>query len=160
MSSFTYQSDSEADTAALGAALAALLPDGATVSLCGTLGSGKTRLVQATAEAAGIDRRQVQSPTFVLIQEYEGDRRIYHFDAYRIHSDQEFLNLGPEEYFEGDGLSLVEWGDRVADCLPEQRIEITLEVTGECSRQIEIRAIGARFEPVIEQLRAWAAPGC
>ncbi len=97
----------------LGAALAEVLPDGTTVALCGTLGAGKTRLVQAIAEAAGVDRRNVLSPTFVLIQEYHGRRTVYHIDAYRLRDADEFLALGPEEYFEGDGLVLVEWADRV-----------------------------------------------
>ena len=69
-------------------------------------GRAKTRLVQAIAEACGIDRREVVSPTFVLIQEHHGRRTIYHVDAYRLRDEDEFLALGPEEYFESDGLTL------------------------------------------------------
>ena len=154
MDCFVYDAQDESATAALGTALAALLPDGTTVALCGTLGAGKTRLVQAIAEAVGIDRRSVVSPTFVLIQEYRGRRSVYHFDAYRVHDEDEFLGLGPEEYFESDGLILVEWADRIPRCLPHDRIEIRIEVTGPGSRRFEITHVGGRFRDVIERLRS------
>ena len=134
MERLTVDALNEADTTRLGTALAEVLPDGATVALCGTLGAGKTRLVQAIAEAAGVNRRDVLSPTFVLIQEYHGRRSIYHIDAYRLRDEDEFLALGPEEYFDGDGLVLVEWADRVPKCLPKDRVEIHIEVTGPQSR--------------------------
>ena len=152
MERFIYDAVDEADTAALGAALAEVLPDGAVVALCGTLGAGKTRLVQAIAEATGVDRREVVSPTFVLIHEYCGRRPVYHLDAYRIADDDEFLELGPEEYFEGDGLTLVEWADRVAACLPHDRIEIHIEVTGTDSRRFEIVGLGDRSRRTVRRL--------
>lgn len=157
MDHFTYTSADETATAALGAALAKFLPPGTTVGLRGTLGAGKTRLVQAIAQAVGIDRRQAVSPTFVLIQEYHGRRTIYHIDAYRLHDEDEFLELGPEEYFDsGDGLVLIEWADRVENCLPKERIDIEIEVTGRESRRFQIRAIGTLHTPTIERLHAWA----
>ena len=85
------------------------------------------------------------SPTFVLIQEYHGRRTIYHIDAYRLRDEDEFDSLGPEEYFESDGLVLVEWADRVEGCLPRERIEIRIEVTGPESRRFEIAAVGQRY---------------
>jgi tRNA threonylcarbamoyladenosine biosynthesis protein TsaE len=132
--------------------LAQVLPPSTTVALCGTLGAGKTRLVQAIAEASGVNRREVVSPTFVLIQEHHGRRPIYHIDAYRVRDDDEFLQLGPDEYFEGPGLVLIEWADRVAAHLPEERIEINITVTGAQSRRFEIAAVGQRYAGVIEQL--------
>ena len=153
MDRFTYEAPDEAATAALGAALAEVLPDGSVVALCGTLGAGKTRLVQAIAEASGVDRRDVLSPTFVLIHEYQGRRPIYHLDAYRVRDEDEFLELGPEEYFEGDGLALVEWADRVEGCLPPERIEIRVEVTGPHSRRFDVIALGSRYGPVIGRLK-------
>lgn len=155
MEQFVYEAVDERATAAFGAALAEVLPTGATVALCGTLGAGKTRLVQAIAEATGVDRRDVLSPTFVLIQEYQGRRRIYHFDAYRLRNEAEFLALGPEEYFDADGIVLIEWADRVANCLPRDRIEIRMEVIGPQSRRMEVTALGDRFTGVIERLRQW-----
>lgn len=152
MERFIYDAVDESGTAALGAALAEVLPDGAVVALCGTLGAGKTRLVQSIAEATGVDRRDVVSPTFVLIHEYHGRRPVYHLDAYRIADDHEFLELGPEEYFEGDGLTLVEWADRVAACLPDDRIEIHIEVTGTDSRRFEIVGLGDRSRRTVRRL--------
>jgi tRNA threonylcarbamoyladenosine biosynthesis protein TsaE len=153
MDRFTYDAVDEAGTAKLGAALARVLPNGTAVALCGTLGAGKTRLVQAIAEASGVDRREVVSPTFVLIQEHHGRRLIYHIDAYRVADEDEFERLGPDEYFEGEGLTLVEWADRVETCLPLDRVEVHIEVTGPQSRRFEIRGVGHGYEDTIEKLR-------
>jgi tRNA threonylcarbamoyladenosine biosynthesis protein TsaE len=151
---FIYNAADEAATAALGAALAEALPKGGTVALYGTLGAGKTQLVQAIAEAAGVERRNVVSPTFVIIQEHQGRLPIYHIDAYRLRDEDEFLQLGPDEYFESDGLVLIEWADRVLGCLPGDRVEIRITVTGEQSRQFEITAIGGRHAGLIQALAA------
>ena len=129
MTQQTFDIESIADTDRLGRALANALPAGSVVALVGPLGAGKTRLVQAVAEELGVDREIVTSPTFVLVNEYRhACRPIYHFDAYRLKDETEFLDLGPEEYFHGGGLTFIEWGDRVADLLPAKtvRIEFTL----------------------------------
>lgn len=154
MDRWEYQSADERATDALGAALAELLPDGAVVALCGTLGAGKTRLVQAIAAACGVDRRDVASPTFVLAHEYRGRRTLYHLDAYRLRSEAEFLALGPEEYFDNKAVTLVEWADRVAACLPRDHLEVRIEVTGETSRQVELIAHGEGFAEVLARLPA------
>ena len=110
----------EADTVALGAALAKLLRPDDVVGLVGTLGAGKTRLSRAVAEALGVDPGAIASPTFVLIHEYEGTAlRIYHFDAYRLDDADAFDAIGAPDYWAaGDGACLVEWADLVADRLP------------------------------------------
>jgi tRNA threonylcarbamoyladenosine biosynthesis protein TsaE len=152
MSPIVYNSENEAATVALGHALADVLPAGTTIALYGTLGAGKTRLVQAIAEALGVNRRDVVSPTFVLIQEYRGRRMIYHIDAYRLRDEDEFQQLGPDEYFESDGLVLIEWADRVEGSLPRDYVEIRVEVSGVESRRFEIRAIGGQYEEVLRRL--------
>jgi len=152
MSQYKFTALSEEDTDRLGAALAELLPAGTTMALCGTLGSGKTRLVQAIVQAYGVAREDVTSPTFVLCQEYYGRRRVFHLDAYRIADDDEFLELGPEEYFQSPHITIVEWADRVERCLPDERIQINAEVTGDCSREFEIVGIGERYQGVVEKL--------
>ncbi len=156
---YTYQADDEQATAALGAALAEVLPDGAVVALCGTLGAGKTRLVQALCEASGIDRREVQSPTFVLVHEHHGRRTIYHLDAYRLRGCDEFLALGPEEYFQSKGITLVEWADRVAACLPKDHLEVAIEVTGPSSRRFELTTHGDGYNMVLERLHTLLVGG-
>jgi tRNA threonylcarbamoyladenosine biosynthesis protein TsaE len=152
MSAFVFEAASETDTDRLGAALAAVLPPGTTLALSGTLGAGKTRLVQAIAAACGIDREDVVSPTFVLCQRYQGGRTIYHLDAYRLRDDDEFRELGPEEFFESDGLTIIEWADKVADCLPDERVEIEIEVTGATARRFVVRGVGDRLSEVIKVL--------
>ena len=149
---YIFNAADETATTTLGHALADVLPPGTTVALCGTLGAGKTRLVQAIAEGLGVNRRDVVSPTFVLIQEHRGRRMIYHIDAYRLRDDDEFQQLGPDEYFESDGLVLIEWADRVEGSLPRDYVEIRVEVTGVESRRFEIRAIGRRYEEVLRRL--------
>ena len=90
MEELAFHAADEMATDRLGAALADVLPGGSVVALCGTLGAGKTRLVQAIAAATGVARRSVVSPTFVLVQQYEGRRTIYHLDAYRLRDEDEF----------------------------------------------------------------------
>ncbi|HEV3417151.1 MAG TPA: tRNA (adenosine(37)-N6)-threonylcarbamoyltransferase complex ATPase subunit type 1 TsaE [Pirellulales bacterium] len=150
---FVIDASDEAATVALGKALAECLPQRAVIALVGTLGTGKTRLVQAIAEAAGIDPRDVISPTFVLIHEYRGRLPIYHFDVYRLRDEDEFLQLGPEEYFDREGWTFIEWADRVENCLPPERLEIRIEPTGASSRRFQIIAIGEQYEPVVRELK-------
>ena len=134
-----------ADTDRCGRFLAERLPDGAVVALIGTLGAGKTRLVQAVAEASGVPKGVVSSPTFVLIHEYDGERPIYHFDAYRLADADEFRRLGPDDYFEGIGLTFVEWADKFPEVLPEERLEIRITVVDNDVRRFELAAFGDRY---------------
>jgi tRNA threonylcarbamoyladenosine biosynthesis protein TsaE len=153
----TITANNEQDTARLGAALAEVLPPSTTVALIGTLGAGKTRLVQAVAVALGIRPGSVTSPTFVLVNEYTGGGLpIYHFDTYRLKDDDEFLELGPDEYFESLGLTFVEWADRVADLLPAERLEIILEVVNETERRITISGTS----PKANELAARVVAAC
>lgn len=114
----------------LGHRLGSLLFPGAVIALIGTLGVGKTFVTRAIAEGLGIaDSRMVSSPTFVLIQEYPARLPIFHFDAYRLHSEAEFADLGAAEYFEGEGVCLVEWADRVPATLPAQHLQVEISAT-------------------------------
>lgn len=157
MHEFQYEVDDARDTEALGAALGRTLPAGSVVALKGTLGAGKTYLVGAIASALGVDRSSVVSPTFVLVNQYHGQRTIYHLDAYRLQDDDEFLELGPEEFFDSDGLTLIEWAERVERCLPCERLEVAIEVTGDTSRRFHFRASGDRYEEALDHLREWLA---
>ncbi|MCA9121465.1 MAG: tRNA (adenosine(37)-N6)-threonylcarbamoyltransferase complex ATPase subunit type 1 TsaE [Planctomycetaceae bacterium] len=139
-------------TERLGAALAKVLPDGTTVCLTGTLGAGKTRLVQAIASACGVNRCDVVSPTFVLCQHYSAARKFNHLDAYRINDDDEFLELGVDEMYASDGITFVEWGELVKDCLPEDRVEIRVEVIGETGRRFHVTSLGEVAPHLCQQL--------
>ena len=155
MSEFVFDADSEQDTDRFGAALAEVLTPGTVISLCGTLGAGKTRLVQAVAEALGVDRQDVTSPTFVLVQRYEGRLPIYHLDAYRLRDDDEFLELGPEEFFDSPAITFIEWGEKVQACLPREHLEIRIEVLGDRARRFRLRSVGQRDAGIVERLAAW-----
>ena len=153
MTEFQFESHSEEDTIRLGHALAAALPAGAIVALNGTLGAGKTRLVQAVAAALGIDRHQVVSPTFVLLQEYHGEKSIYHVDAYRVRDDDEFMQLGMDEYFAAGGLVFIEWAERVANSLPPGYFMVAIDVSSETSRKMTISSSDQAGDETISQLR-------
>ncbi len=159
--SVTIELGNEAATERVGRALADLLTAGGVVALDGPLGAGKTRLVQAVATACGVDRRDVVSPTFVLVHEYRtGGRPIIHIDAYRINDDDEFLQLGAEEYFRPPNLVLIEWASRIVCCLPEERLEISIEVLDDTARRMEVKGHGAAYEEVSRRFgEAFGTPG-
>jgi tRNA threonylcarbamoyladenosine biosynthesis protein TsaE len=152
--SWQFDAAAEAATRSLGRRLAEALFPGAVVGLIGQLGAGKTHLVRAIAEGLGVaDSRVVTSPTFVLIQEYDGRLPIYHFDAYRLNTEAEFFDLGAHEYFQGQGVCLVEWADRVPGCLPFEHLRITIRVTGAQSRQFLFEGVGDRYEKLVTELK-------
>lgn len=144
---------SVAEMEALGRRLGELLFPGAVVALIGPLGAGKTLLVRAIAEGLGVPNRSiVTSPTFILIQEYHGRLPIYHFDAYRLSSAAEFLDLGIDEYYAAGGVCLIEWADKVADCLPRQHLEVRIGLTGESSRRLGLASYGKKYDTIIESI--------
>ena len=145
---------SPADTDRLAAALAPLLDPGDILWLNGPLGAGKTRLVQGLAAAAGCTNAFVNSPTFVLVQEYDGPLPIFHVDAYRLRSSDEFLQLGGEELLESGGVTCIEWAERIADVLPAEALRITITVTGPTDRSYELTPEGRRWVHRVERLRA------
>jgi tRNA threonylcarbamoyladenosine biosynthesis protein TsaE len=154
MMSFYFLARNEADTDRLGEMLAEVLTPATTVALVGTLGAGKTRLVQAIAAALGNPRDGITSPTFVLVNEYRAGRMpVYHFDTYRLRDEDEFLELGPEEYFAGAGVTFVEWADRFAEILPDDYLKIEIAPVGETEREFTITAVGTKHEPLLEELR-------
>ncbi len=145
---------SEIETCRLGAAIAATLQPGDVLALVGNLGAGKTRLVQAVAEALGVDRRAVTSPTFVLIQEYAGRLPIYHFDTYRLPDIDAFLEIGAEEFLAGEGVCLIEWADRVQEILPSDHLRIDIAATGPTERRFQLTAgTGARSKDIVLAIR-------
>ncbi len=147
--SYVFRAAHEEDTEKLGQSLALAIPAGTTVCMCGALGAGKTRLIQAISRGLGIADESVVSPTFTLCQEYRGKKNVYHFDTYRLKDEDEFLALGPEEMFESDAITFVEWGDRVRDCLPDEYLEISIRVLGEQEREFTITAMGDMDDGVI-----------
>ena len=140
------RSASAVQTRAIGASLAAVLQPGDVVSLSGDLGAGKTVFVQGACEALGV-RARVQSPSFVLVREYVGDRtRVVHADAYRLGSLQELIDLGYEDLFAPDAILFIEWGDAVDALLPGDRFEVWIAGQDDQERTITLTGPGARLE--------------
>ncbi len=117
---------SAAETRRLARQLLKKLPARTVLALHGDLGSGKTCFVQGLAQALGI-RQPVTSPTFTLVHEYKGKRRLVHADLYRIRSEDDALSLGLEEYFDADGVVAIEWAERVEGLLPVDVVHIRFE---------------------------------
>jgi tRNA threonylcarbamoyladenosine biosynthesis protein TsaE len=140
-------------TQELGAALGRALARGGLVALVGPLGAGKTRLVQSIAASLGADRQMVNSPTFVLIQEYEAEIPIYHFDTYRLRNVDEFLDLGVDELFASRGVFLIEWADRVAGVLPPDHLRVEIEIVGDTARQFRLSASGPGSAEILDAAR-------
>jgi len=133
-------------TLRLGGELARELRPGDVLALVGTLGSGKTYLTKGIAAGLGAARQDVKSPSFVLLNIYEGGRlTLYHFDAYRLRTAQDMFALGCEEIFASGGVSVVEWADRVPECLPEERVEIRIDIVGGTEREFSITSPDDRF---------------
>jgi tRNA threonylcarbamoyladenosine biosynthesis protein TsaE len=113
------------------------------VALIGDLGAGKTCLTQGIARGVGIFTDQVvNSPSYTLINEYEGAIPVYHIDLYRLEHHGEIVELGLEEYLEGDGICIIEWADRMLELLPEHHIRLQIRWEDEFTRTIELRCSG------------------
>ena len=133
-------SNSVEETIGIGKRLAAKLKRGDCVALVGDLGSGKTVLTKGIAEGLGVKNpRYVNSPTFVIIKEYKGKLPLYHFDLYRLDHPGMLDSCNFEEYFYGDGVSVVEWADKIRGLLPKKRWEVLLSAAGKNKRKIAIR---------------------
>ena len=131
-------SHSAAETIAFGRQLAATLRPGAVLALTGDLGAGKTCLVKGLAAGLGITQA-VTSPTFTLIHEYRGGRLpLAHIDLYRLAATAEAVAIGIEEYLGGDGVTVIEWAERIESLLPVQTKRIRLTALDETTRQIEV----------------------
>lgn len=132
-------SKSTEETREVGRRVASVVESGSIVALYGDLGSGKTLVAKGICEGLGVDGDEVTSPTFSLINEYRGGRLpVYHVDTYRLESLEEFMALGYEDYFFGDGVTIVEWADRVEPLIPPTALRIRLAHVAADQRRIEL----------------------
>lgn len=120
------QLDSSEQTLKLGEIIGKSLKPGSIIALVGDLGAGKTVLVKGIAKGLEV-LEEPNSPTFVIMNSYQGRIPLYHFDLYRLSDEEELLGIGYEEYFFGDGVAAVEWADRVKDIFPEHTINIQIK---------------------------------
>ena len=133
-----FQSRSDKDTKEFGRKLGKKLKAGDVVCLYGELGTGKTTMVKGIAGEFGINERDVTSPSFTIIAEYDGILPFYHIDLYRIEPGR-IGELGLQEYLYGSGVTVVEWAERAENEMPDTAIRITLSHAGDDSREIEIK---------------------
>jgi len=134
-----------------GVSLGQLIPTSFVIALNGELGSGKTTLVRSLCQGLGCSSLEfVTSPTFVLMQEYQGRYTVNHLDVYRLGSELQFLEFGGDELFQGGNVVLIEWADKIKNCLPPARMEIFLEVVSQHERRICVSLFGDLFCPQIE----------
>lgn len=141
----TIRTDSADATRAVAAALAEKLVPGDLVLLVGDLGAGKTAFVQGLAKGLGVDE-PVTSPTFTIVQQYEGRLRLAHVDVYRLDRVQDLYDLGFDEMIDGGGVTVVEWGDLVAQAIPTEHLLVRID-PGEADneRVLELSYHGARW---------------
>lgn len=128
------------ETEELGRRIGEKLRKGDVVSLRGSLGAGKTVIAKGIARALSIEEAIV-SPTFTLVQEYEGREKLYHLDIYRLSGEDEFESMGGEEFLYPDGITLIEWSEKIDSMLPEGTIFISITINDDLSRSIEIRGL-------------------
>ena len=135
----TFKTNSELETQKFASELAKKLKPGDVLALVGELGGGKTSLVKGLAQGLGIPKNVcISSPTFVLIHEYFGGRLpLFHFDFYRLEKEGEALNLNLEEYWNNNGVCVVEWADRFPQLFPKQTRWIYFKFIGETEREIK-----------------------
>ena len=129
--------------------LGGMLKPGSLLLLEGDLGAGKTTFTKGLAKGLGV-KRTVNSPTFTIIKEYQGSMPLYHMDVYRIGGSYE--DLGFDEYFEGEGVSVVEWAHLIEEQLPAERLELFIYHRGESERQLVIKPVGDRYECLCEEI--------
>lgn len=132
---FHTLSRSNDETRRAGAAIAERISAGDLICLHGSLGAGKTTLVQGLAEALSINE-PVTSPTFTIINEYSGSVPLYHVDLYRIGDREEFEMLGLDDYFNGSGITCIEWSEKVEELLPHPLFVVAISIEADGSRRI------------------------
>lgn len=137
------------ETRALGERLGARLGKSDVVACIGALGAGKTCFLQGLARGLGV-QADVTSPTFVLVNEYEGRLRVYHVDAYRTASLSELMDLGLDEMLHGEGVTVVEWADKLLPLLPARAVTVTIDGLGDEPRSIELAGPAEILEGVSE----------
>ena len=129
------------ETEEVGARLGRELGPGSVVGLTGELGAGKTRFIQGLVRGLGVTA-MVTSPTFVLVNQYRGRLTVHHVDAYRTASLTELLDLGLEEVLGGEGVTVVEWADKLAALLPADTVRVHIEGVGDEPREVSITRPG------------------
>lgn len=148
----TWTTKSPAQTQALGRKLAVALAPGDVLALCGDLGSGKTTFVQGLSRGLGVTE-SVTSPSFVLVREYPGRLPVYHLDLFRLNQIDDLSTIGYDEYVAGQGVTLIEWAQKMPQALPPDYTELTFAVAGPSARTLTAIPHGPR---AVQLVKAWS----
>lgn len=147
------RSENAAETLSIGARLGSLLEPGDFIALIGNLGAGKTQFVKGLAVGLGLATEEpVTSPTYTLLNIHEGSFPLYHFDLYRLVSEDDIINLGFEEYVDNVGVCVVEWAERLGDLIPQEHLSVFFSVEDADSRLIRFEPTGSRAEELMRRL--------
>ena len=150
MNIYKYTSRNENDTVALAQNIESEKFPNMVICLDGELGSGKTVFVKGFAHALGIEDN-ITSPTFNLIKEYEsGEMPLYHMDVYRLEGKCE--TVGFNDYFNKNGICIIEWSDMICDCLPEERLQIDFKIIDENTRVLVLKPYGQKYVDLVESV--------
>jgi tRNA threonylcarbamoyladenosine biosynthesis protein TsaE len=146
---------STSETIRIGKRLGKLLLPGDVVALVGELGTGKTQFIKGIAAGVEVGNpTYVSSPSFTLINEYRGKTSFYHIDLFRLKTEKEAEELGLEEYLGSEGITAIEWADRIPSLLPKEILWIKILYTGKQTRAIEILGKGKRYEDIINEVQS------
>ncbi len=149
MKQFEIITHTTEETMRIAEKLAVLLHPGDVITLQGDLGAGKTTFTKGLGIGLGVTRT-INSPTFTIVKEYMGELPLYHMDVYRLEESEE--DIGFDEYFNGDGISVVEWPQFITAFLPEKRLDISLKTIEDDKRQMILAPKGHDFEKICEEL--------
>ena len=152
MYSLAMITNSTKETMRFGSQLAKYLKSGDIICLYGDLGSGKTTLVKGVAHGLKIADKKVNSPTFVLLNIYEGKLPLYHFDFYRLENTKEIAAIGYDEFIYGNGVAMIEWAERFKDLLPLEHLHVDISFEGDTQRVLKFTAKGKRYEEILGKL--------
>ena len=151
MGEYTFFSSSPAATSSLGKRMGETLEAGGVIALMGELGSGKTLLTRGICDGLGVPLRQVNSPTFVLVNEYQGRLPVFHLDVYRLGEIEDGFDLGLMDYLvrAQAGVMIVEWAEKILPVLPTDRLDVEFEIISYRKRRIMLSSGGERFDGLL-----------
>ena len=153
MKTFEFLSPNADETIKLAGRLAQFLKKGDVLSLVGELGSGKTTFVKGLADGLKVKPLKVNSPTFVLLNIYEGKFPLFHFDLYRLEEPQEILRIGYDEFLYDEGVCVIEWADRLKDLTPKEHLLVKLMHRKKDERLLSFKAFGEHYAQIIRKLK-------
>jgi tRNA threonylcarbamoyladenosine biosynthesis protein TsaE len=154
MNDYVFLSNSPAATSALGRRIGERLRAGSIIALIGELGCGKTLFTRGICTGLGVPLRQVNSPTFVLVNEYQGRLPVYHMDLYRLGDIAEGFEIGILDYLARaeSGVIVVEWGEKIISLLPDESLRVWFHILSARKRRIEFQTTGGKFRNLIKGL--------